>query len=193
MNTRAVTLAASLLIGGVGATACSSSTSSAPTTTTAITNTMQQATTKGSQAGSENIVQLAESNPDLSTLVTAIKAAGLVQTLEGPGPFTVFAPTNQAFAALPAGTLQTLLQPANKAELAAILTYHVVAGAYTSSNLPTGTVKTVNGATVTVGASGGSVHITDGKGGTVQVTQANIAASNGVIHVINGVLLPPAS
>ncbi|MDA8367885.1 MAG: fasciclin domain-containing protein [Actinomycetota bacterium] len=193
MNTRAVTLAASLLIGGVGATACSSSTSSAPTTTMATTNTMQQTTTKGSKAASENIVQLAESNPDLSTLVTAIKAAGLVQTLEGPGPFTVFAPTNQAFAALPAGTLQTLLQPANKAELAAILTYHVVAGAYTSSNLPTGTVKTVNGATVTVGASGGSVHITDGKGGTVQVTQANIAASNGVIHVINGVLLPPAS
>ena len=187
MKTKAVTLAASLLIGGMGAAACSSSSSSATTSTKPAPTSMQAGT------ASENIVQLAESNPDLSTLVTAIKAAGLVNTLEGPGPFTVFAPTNEAFAALPVGTLQKLLQPANKAELVSILTYHVVAGAYTSSNLPTGAVKTVDGATVTVGESGGTVHITDGKGSTVQVTKANIMASNGVIHVINGVLLPPAS
>ena len=187
MNTKAIALAASLLVGGVGATACGNSSSSATTSPKAPATTSQAGT------ATENIVQLAESNPDLSTLVTAVKAAGLVQTLEGPGPFTVFAPTNQAFAALPAGTLQTLLQPANKSQLTSILTYHVVAGAYTSANLPTGMVKTVNGATVTVAESGGTVDITDGKGGTVKVTEANIKASNGVIHVINGVLLPPAS
>jgi uncharacterized surface protein with fasciclin (FAS1) repeats len=144
-------------------------------------------------AASENIVQIAASSPDLSTLVTAVKAAGLVKTLEGKGPFTVFAPSNQAFAALPAGTLKTLLEPANKSELTSILTYHVVPGSYTSSNLPTGAVKTVNGSDLTVNEAGGQVNITDGKGNVAHVTTANIKASNGVVHVISGVLIPPAS
>ncbi|MGD0746752.1 MAG: fasciclin domain-containing protein [Acidimicrobiales bacterium] len=141
---------------------------------------------------SENVVQIAEHTPQLSTLVAAIKAAGLVHTLEGTGPFTVFAPTNRAFAALPKGTLKTLLKPANKAELASILTYHVVSGAQTSSQIQPGAVKTVNGASFTVSTTGGKVTITDGKDRTAQVVKANITASNGVIHVINGVLLPPA-
>ena len=181
MRTRALALTALLVTGGLGAAACSSTSSSATTTTTAAAST------------SKDIVQLAASDPNLSTLVTAVKAAGLVSTLEGKGPYTVFAPTNAAFAALPAGTLQALLQPADKAKLTSILTYHVVPGAYTSSNLPTGSVMTVNGATVTVAESGGKVTITDGTGKTVQVTEADLHASNGVVHVINGVLLPPGS
>jgi len=152
------------------------------------------ATSAGTMAtSSKNVVQIAEHTPQLSTLVAAIKAAGLVHTLEGSGPFTVFAPTNRAFAALPKGTLKTLLEPANKGELASILTYHVVPGALKSSEIQPGAVKTVNGATFTVSTSDGKVAITDGKGTTVQVVKANIAASNGVIHVINGVLLPPAA
>ena len=136
---------------------------------------------------------MAASDPSLSTLVSALKAAGLVTTLEGHGPFTVFAPTNSAFAALPAGTVTSLLEPANKAELSSILTYHVVAGDYTSSNLPVGSVKTVNGADLTVSENGGQVDITDGKGNVAHVTMANIKASNGVIHIISAVLMPPAS
>ncbi len=139
---------------------------------------------------SKNVVQIAEHNPQFTTLVAAIKAAGLVQTLEGPGPFTVFAPTNKAFAALPKGTLKTLLKPANKAELASILTYHVVPGALKASEISPGAVKTVNGATFTVNSANGKLTITDEKGSTVQVIKTNIIASNGVIHVINGVLLP---
>jgi len=140
---------------------------------------------------SKNVVQIAEHNPEFSTLVTAIKAAGLVHTLEGSGPFTVFAPTNRAFAALPKSTLKSLLEPANKGELASILTYHVVPGALKASEIQPGAVKTVNGATFTVTTANGKVAITDGKGTTVRVIKANIVASNGVIHVINGVLLPP--
>ena len=142
---------------------------------------------------SKNVVQIAEHNPQLSTLVAAIKAAGLVHTLEGNGPFTVFAPTNRAFAALPKGTLKTLLEPANKGELASILTYHVVPGALKASQIQPGMVKTVNGSSFTVSTANGKVTITDGKGSTVQVIKTNIGASNGVIHVINGVLLPAAS
>ena len=121
------------------------------------------------------------------------QGGGAGHTLEGSGPFTVFAPTNSAFAALPKGTLKSLLKPANKAELASILTYHVVPGALKSSQIQPGAVKTVNGATFTVGAADGKLTITDGKGTMVHVIKANIAASNGVIHVISGVLLPPAT
>jgi uncharacterized surface protein with fasciclin (FAS1) repeats len=154
---------------------------------------MGQSSASKSTTASKNIVQIAASDPSLSTLVTALKAAGLVTTLEGHGPFTVFAPTNAAFTALPAGTVTALLQPANKSELSSILTYHVVAGAYTSSSLPVGSVKTVNGADLTVSENGGQVNITDGKGNVAHVTTANIKASNGVIHIISGVLMPPAS
>jgi uncharacterized surface protein with fasciclin (FAS1) repeats len=133
-----------------------------------------------------DIVDIASSNPDFSTLVAAVSAAGLVDTLKGDGPFTVFAPTNAAFAALPAGTVESLLLPENKAKLVAILTYHVVPGAVTSDQLAG---KRMDVATV----NGQTVHI-DGRNGVKvnksTVTTADIAASNGVIHVIDKVLLP---
>jgi transforming growth factor-beta-induced protein len=135
-----------------------------------------------------NIVQLAESDKDLSTLVTAVAAGGLVSVLESPGPFTVFAPTNEAFAALPAGVLAKLLEPANKAELVAILTYHVVAGAAKSGDLyDRESIKTVEGGNVTVYIPLGSVYIN-----YAQVITANLMATNGVVHIIDRVLLPPA-
>ncbi len=133
-----------------------------------------------------DIVDIAASNPDFSTLVAAVKAAGLVDTLKGPGPFTVFAPTNEAFAALPAGTVETLLKPENKAQLVKVLTYHVVPGAVTSDQLAG---KRIDVATV----QGSTVHI-DGRNGVrvnkSRVITADIKASNGVIHVIDAVLLP---
>lgn len=136
-----------------------------------------------------DIVDIASSNDDFSTLVAAVSAAGLVDTLKGDGPFTVFAPTNAAFAALPAGTVEDLLKPENKDKLVAILTYHVVPGAVTSDQLAGQrlTVATVQGA---------NVHI-DGRNGVKvnksRVTTADIMASNGVIHVIDRVLLPPSN
>jgi uncharacterized surface protein with fasciclin (FAS1) repeats len=171
-----------LVATGTLVAACSSNSSTSTTTTTA-----------AAAPASKTIVQLAVGDPKLSDLVTAVKAAGLVSTLEGPGPFTVFAPDNAAFAALPAGTLTTLLEPANKAELTSILTYHVVPGALKASDISPGAVKTVNGASFTVNDTGGKLTITDGKGNTVDIVQTNIIASNGVIHVISGVLMPPAS
>lgn len=139
----------------------------------------------------QDIVALASGNENLSTLVTAVQAAGLVETLQGEGPFTVFAPTNAAFAALPAGTLDTLLQPANKDQLSAILTYHVVAGEVKSSDLKDGqVVTTVQGGTLTVNVADGRVTLTDAKGNKVNVVTADVDASNGVVHVIDGVVLP---
>ena len=133
-----------------------------------------------------DIVDIASSNAEFSTLVAAVSAAGLVDTLKGPGPFTVFAPTNAAFAALPAGTVESLLLPENKDKLVAILTYHVVPGAITSDQLAgqKQDVATVNGKTVHInGLSGVKVNKST-------VTTADILASNGVIHVIDKVLLP---
>ena len=133
-----------------------------------------------------DIVDIASSNADFSTLVAAVSAAGLVDTLKGPGPFTVFAPTNAAFAALPAGTVESLLLPENKDKLVAILTYHVVPGAITADMLvgQKQDVATVNGKTVHInGLSGVKVNKST-------VTTADIKASNGVIHVIDKVLLP---
>ena len=143
-----------------------------------------------SAAATQNIVQIASSNVDFSTLVTAVKAAGLVDTLSGAGPFTVFAPTNEAFALLPAGTLDMLLKPENKATLASILTYHVIAGSVYAKDVKAGTVTTVNGAKFTVSIDNGSVFLTDDKGNKAKIVTTDIAASNGVIHVINAVLLP---
>jgi uncharacterized surface protein with fasciclin (FAS1) repeats len=133
-----------------------------------------------------DIVDIAASNDNFSTLVAAVTAAGLVETLKGDGPFTVFAPTNEAFAALPAGTVDSLLLPENRDQLVAILTYHVVPGAVTSDQLAGQrlTVATVNGATVHVNGTDG-VKVND-----ATVTTADIMASNGVIHVIDTVLLP---
>lgn len=140
-------------------------------------------------AATNDIVTLASQTADLSTLVAAVKAAGLVETLQGAGPFTVFAPTNAAFEALPAGTLENLLKPENKDQLAAILTYHVLGSAVRSTDLTNGmTAPTVNGANITVMlGENGSVKIND-----ANVTAANVEASNGVVHIIDKVILPPA-
>ena len=140
---------------------------------------------------SKNIIENAVKSKDHTTLVAAVKAAGLVDTLSGPGPFTVFAPTNAAFAKLPAGTVDTLLKPENKDKLTAILTYHVVAGRVSAADLKDGqVVTTVQGGTLTVHKTGKSVTITDATGGTARVTIANVYQSNGVIHVVDKVLLP---
>ena len=135
---------------------------------------------------------------DHTTLVAAVKAAGLVDTLEGPGPFTVFAPTNEAFNKLPAGTVETLLKPENKDQLTKVLTYHVVAGRISSSDLARqikagggkAMLKTVNGETLTATMQGKNIVLTDEKGDNSMVTIANVFQSNGVIHVVDTVLLP---
>jgi uncharacterized surface protein with fasciclin (FAS1) repeats len=140
---------------------------------------------------SKTIVQNAVNSSDHTTLVAAVKAAGLVGALSGPGPFTVFAPTNEAFAALPAGTVETLVKPENKATLTKILTYHVVPGRLEASDLTDGkTLTTVEGEQLTVRNSGGSISIVDAKGGVSRVTIPNVNQSNGVIHVVNTVLMP---
>ncbi|WCS25694.1 fasciclin domain-containing protein [Methylobacterium sp. NMS14P] len=147
---------------------------------------------------SKTIVENAVNSKDHTTLVAAVKAAGLVDTLSGPGPFTVFAPTNAAFAKLPAGTVENLVQPANKATLTKILTYHVVPGVYTAKDLmalakkPEGQnqLTTVEGEPLAVSARGKKVYVTDVKGNTVPVTIPNVMQSNGVIHVVSGVLMP---
>ena len=136
------------------------------------------------QAGT--IVDIAASNPDFSTLVTAVKAAGLVETLSSKGPFTVFAPTNKAFAALPKGTLEKLLKPENRNLLRKVLTYHVVPGDLMARNLRSGRVATVEGSSVAVQVRHGSVRINNSN-----VIKADVDAKNGVIHVIDRVLLPP--
>jgi uncharacterized surface protein with fasciclin (FAS1) repeats len=148
---------------------------------------------------SKNIVQNAVNSKDHTTLVAAVKAAGLVDTLEGAGPFTVFAPTNAAFAKLPAGTVDTLLKPENKAMLTKVLTYHVVPGRLTAVSLMKAVkdgegeahVKTVAGEDLTVKQAGpGKLTVTDAKGDVANVTIADVLQSNGVIHVVDTVLLP---
>ena len=140
---------------------------------------------------SKNIIQNAVNSKDHTTLVAAVKAAGLVETLEGRGPFTVFAPTNTAFGKLPAGTVDTLVKPESKATLTKILTYHVVPGRLEASSLTDGKkLKTVEGEELTVKHQDGKVWIVDAKGGTSMVTIANVNQSNGVIHVVDTVLMP---
>jgi len=140
---------------------------------------------------SKNIIQNAVNSKDHTTLVAAVKAAGLVKTLEGPGPFTVFAPTNAAFGKLPQGTVETLVKPESKATLTKILTYHVVPGRLQASALTDGKkLKTVEGETLTVRNSGGQVMLVDAKGGMSTVTIPNVNQSNGVIHVVDTVLMP---
>lgn len=138
-----------------------------------------------------DIVSNVSNAENLTTLVTAVKAAGLVETLQSSGPFTVFGPDNNAFAKLPAGTVESLIKPENKATLTKILTYHVVSGKYTSDMLTDGLVlKTVQGENLTVKRNGTSIMLVDAKGGTSTVSQADIAQSNGVAHVIDTVLMP---
>ena len=147
---------------------------------------------------SKNIVQNAVNSKDHTTLVAAVKAAGLVDTLQSPGPFTVFAPTNEAFAKLPAGTVDTLLKPENKKTLTNVLTYHVVPGRLSAKDLMEkiragngkATLKTVEGEDLTFAEKDGRLWISDAKGGSAQVTIRNVMQSNGVIHVIDTVLLP---
>jgi uncharacterized surface protein with fasciclin (FAS1) repeats len=140
---------------------------------------------------SKNIVQNAVNSKDHTTLVAAVKAAGLVDTLEGKGPFTVFAPINAAFGKLPAGTVDTLVKPENKATLTKILTYHVVPGKLEASDLTDGKkLKTAEGEVLTVKRSGDTVMIVDAKGGSSTVTIPNVNQSNGVIHVVDTVLMP---
>jgi uncharacterized surface protein with fasciclin (FAS1) repeats len=143
-----------------------------------------------SAASAETITDIVAANPDFSTLLTAVQAAGLGETLAGEGPFTVFAPTDEAFAKLPPETLETLLKPANKDQLTAILTYHVVPAKVMAADVQAGEVSTVNGEPVTVAVEEGGVEITDGQGNTATVTETDIEASNGVIHVIDSVLQP---
>lgn len=146
----------------------------------------------------KNIIENAVNSADHTTLVAAVQAAGLVETLSGPGPFTVFAPVNAAFEALPAGTVEGLLKPEAKDQLTAVLTYHVVAGDIKSADLikmindAGGTLKvaTVQGGELTFSLDGGMVKITDAAGGVATVTIADVDQSNGVIHVIDKVLLP---
>ena len=147
---------------------------------------------------SKTIVQNASKANNLTTLVAAVKAAGLVDTLSGTGPFTVFAPTNDAFAALPSGTVDTLLKPENKAKLTQILTYHVVPGRLTARQLKadvrkgggTAELATVEGGKLTVTDAGGMLMIADAAGNKAEVTTANVAQSNGMVHVIDHVLMP---
>jgi uncharacterized surface protein with fasciclin (FAS1) repeats len=137
------------------------------------------------------IVEVASATPSLSTLVTAVVAASLVETLQSAGPFTVFAPTNDAFAALPAGTLDTLLKPENVDQLASILTYHVVAGKVMAADLSDGQeITTVQGGELEVKIMDGKVHLIDADNNQVTVEIADVNADNGVVHVISGVLLP---
>lgn len=134
-----------------------------------------------------NIVELASDNENLSTLVAAVQAAELVETLSGEGPFTVFAPTNEAFEALPDGTLESLLEPENRDMLVDILTYHVVSGEVMSGDLSDGMMaETVQGSQISVSISDGNVSIND-----ANVVTADVEASNGVVHVIDSVIMPP--
>lgn len=147
---------------------------------------------------SANIVGAAASSADHTTLVTAIKAAGLVDTLSGKGPFTVFAPTNSAFAKLPAGAVDNLLKPENKAQLQSVLTYHVVGGKLMAKDVLAAikagggkaVVTTVQGGKLTATMAGNTVTLTDAKGRMSQVTTADVDTTNGVIHIVDNVLLP---
>ena len=147
---------------------------------------------------SKNIIENAVNSKDHTTLVAAVKAAGLVETLSGPGPFTVFAPTNKAFDKLPKGTVETLVKPESKETLTKILTYHVVSGKMSAADLMKAiadgggkaTLTTVQGGTLTATQKGKKIELTDAKGGTSTVTIADVNQSNGVIHVIDTVLMP---
>lgn len=168
------------------------------TATPADTMAAPDAVADAPAAAGGDVVDGAIASPDHTTLVAAVQAAGLVDTLKGTGPFTVFAPTNAAFDKLPAGTVDGLLEPAAKDQLTSVLTYHVVAGNVDAAELTrqieagggSATLTTVQGGTLTARVDGGNVVLTDAKGGTSTVTAADLRQSNGVIHVIDTVLMP---
>jgi uncharacterized surface protein with fasciclin (FAS1) repeats len=191
MSTRIVTfLLAGLTAGGLAA--------GGPAAVPAFAQTDTVMVGGAAMFPSKNIIENAVNSKDHTTLVAAVKAASLVETLEGTGPFTVFAPTNEAFAKLPAGTVDTLLKPENKATLVKILTYHVVAGKYSAVDLTKlaqagggkATLKTVEGEPLTISLNGSKVFVSGEKSGVAEVTISNVNQSNGVIHVVNTVILP---
>jgi uncharacterized surface protein with fasciclin (FAS1) repeats len=154
-------------------------------------NTANEESQMNEETALKDIVDTAVATDSLSTLVKAVTAAGLVDTLKGEGPFTVFAPTNDAFAKLPEGTLESLLLPENKEQLASLLTYHVVSGEVMSSSLQNGqVVTTVNGGTLTVELMDGKAYLVDAKGGKAMVTTADVKTTNGVVHIIDAVVMP---
>ncbi|MBC8085304.1 MAG: fasciclin domain-containing protein [Hymenobacter sp.] len=176
-------LAGTLYLGG-HESATAQTTAPAPMATTAPATTAPASTGKD-LAGSAAL------SPDHTTLLKALQAAGLADKAKGAGPYTVFAPDNAAFEKLPAGTVSTLLQPANKKKLANILSYHVVSGSVMAADLKDGqVVKTVQGESLTVGVQGGTVTLKDAKGGTSTVTKADIKTTNGVVHSVDTVLMP---
>lgn len=179
-----ITVAALSALTALSLAACGSSSTTAASTSVAPSTSAASAPASSAPAAAGTIVDVAASNPDFSTLVAAVKAAGLVDTLNGAGPFTVFAPTNEAFAALPAGLVDKLLLPQNKDVLAKILEYHVVASKVMAADVKDGKVPTVEGSTITITTMDG-VKVNDAK-----VVKADIVTSNGVIHVIDKVLVP---
>jgi uncharacterized surface protein with fasciclin (FAS1) repeats len=198
INHRMQMLSAALALAFTAAVAIPAVAAPAPTGQDSMS--MQKTVMVGGAAmyPSKNIIENAVNSKDHTTLVAAVKAAGLVDTLSGTGPFTVFAPTNEAFAALPAGTVDNLLKPENKATLTKVLTYHVVAGKLTARDLAMAVkkgggkamLKTVEGDSITVSKDGDMWAITDDKGNVAHVTIGDVMQSNGVIHVIDKVLMP---
>ncbi|MGX7953160.1 fasciclin domain-containing protein [Tsuneonella sp. HG249] len=194
MRTLTIALASA---GALALAACSEApeeTTAAPTDEAAMADGMANET-----AAAGTIVEVAQGNPDFSTLVAAVTAAGLGETLSGPGPYTVFAPTNAAFEKVPQAARDTLMSPAGKEDLTGILTYHVVEGetlaaalteAIGAAGAAGAKLTTVNGAVLTAKADGGKVTLTDAAGNVATVTQTDIDASNGVVHVIDTVLMP---
>jgi len=176
-----VKLVALAIVASISFAACGSDSASTESTEAAVT----EETVAGAMTEAGDIVAVASATEGFTTLVAALTAAGLVETLQGAGPFTVFAPSDAAFAALPAGLLDKLLMPENKAVLVSILTYHVVAGKVMSTDVVAGDVPTVEGSNVKLETSYGV------KVNGANVTAADVAASNGVIHVIDAVLVPP--
>ncbi|NDE60020.1 MAG: fasciclin domain-containing protein [Acidimicrobiia bacterium] len=182
-KTLAIALAATALLVACGSDDDDTATTEAPATSEAPSTEAPM----GSEApAAEDIVAIASANEDFSTLVAAVSAAGLVETLQGEGPFTVFAPTNAAFDALPAGLVDKLLMPENKDVLVKILTYHVVSGAIMAADVTAGDVASVEGGMIAVTTNDGGVQVNG-----ASVVSADIVASNGVIHVIDAVILPP--
>jgi uncharacterized surface protein with fasciclin (FAS1) repeats len=176
--------AAGFAVASLALVGCSSSESSSESTPSPAATSAEASPMASPSA--DTIVDVAAGNPDFSTLVAAVEAADLAETLSAEGPYTVFAPTNEAFEALPAGLLDALLLPENKEVLTQILTYHVVAGEVMSADIEPGDVPTVEGEDLTIEVTGGAVTV---NGATVEA--ADVEASNGVIHVIDEVLVPP--
>ena len=198
-STKAKMMASAIAVAALGLGGCMSMDDSNMSASESSSARMENPMVGGAAMYSnKNIVENAVNSRDHTTLVAAVKAAGLVDTLMSAGPFTVFAPTNAAFDKLPAGTVDTLLKPENKGMLTSVLTYHVVAGTMTSTDIAaairagggTATLNTVQGGTLTGRMMGNKLVLTDAKGGRSTVTIANVMQSNGVIHVVDTVLLP---